>query len=81
MPKQKKVYIIKKSHTRRSDKFFEGTIEELLEKFSYNFLVGKSYNSKINDNPKTIKSFISNLEKCYGEMEGGYERTYFTLIK
>jgi len=81
MPKPKKSYKIKISHTRRPDRFIDGTIAELLEDFSYNFLVGKQYNSKINTNPKTIKSFISNLEKSYDEMEGGYERTFFTLIK
>ena len=45
----------------------EGTLEELLEHAKYTFEVGYSYNRKINTNPKTIKSFVSNYRKALEE--------------
>ena len=48
---------------------FTGTIPELVEDFQYTLDCGASWshesgNSKINTNPKTIKSLISNLNKA-----------------
>ena len=70
----KKFTVIKSYRGRKTE--VEGTLEELIEYFGYTLEVGNSWNSKINRNPKTIKSFISNLSKAYDEKEGGcYERT------
>lgn len=57
-----------------------GTLEYLIKYFSYTFEIGYSWNKKINTQPKTIKSFISNLEKSLDEKEGAcYERTFIKL--
>jgi len=59
-----------------------GTLEELIRIYSYTFEVGKSWNSKINTMPKTIKSFISNLQKSYEEQEANcYDRTFVELVE
>ena len=47
----------------------EGTLEELIQAYSYTLEVGKSYenergNKKINTNPKTIQQLCDNLEKA-----------------
>ena len=69
-------------HTRKGrTKIIEGTLRELIEYFSYTLEVGNSWNKKINRNPKTIQSFISNLKKSYDEKEGAcYERTHIELV-
>ena len=48
----------------------KGTLEELIEATRYTFEVGYSYNRKINTNPKTIKSFVSNYRKALEEKQG-----------
>ncbi len=53
------------SKTRIFEK--EGTLEELVKCFKYILEVGYSYNRSINTNPKTIKSFISNVNKALEE--------------
>lgn len=45
----------------------EGTVEELVANSKYTLEVGQSYNYKINTNPKTIRGYISNLEKSLKE--------------
>lgn len=58
-----------------------GTLEELIGYFSYTLEVGNSWNSKINRNPKTIKSFEKNLQMSYEEKEGAcYSRTSVSII-
>ena len=77
-----KTYTVIKSHTRRGDKEVSGTLEELISYFSYTLEIGHSYKRSINRNPKTIKSFISNLNKAFDIKEGAcYERTYIDLKK
>jgi len=82
MSKQK-IYKIKVTHTRRGEKIVEGTLDYLLnDYFGYTLEIGASWNRKINRHPKTIKSFISNLQKSYEEKEAAcYERTSVELIK
>lgn len=46
-----------------------GTLEELQKHFNYVFEIGHSYKKKINPRPKTIKSFVNNLQKSYEEKE------------
>ena len=52
----------------------------LIEYFSYTLEVGASWNNKINRNPKTIKSFLTNLQNSYEEKEAScYNRTHVSL--
>lgn len=78
-PKQPKIYTVIKTRKGRTDEI-QGTLEELISYFGYTLEVGHSWNPKIQRNPKTIKSFISNLKKSYDEKEGScYERTSVNL--
>ena len=77
--KRPKTYTIIKTRKGRESEI-SGTLEELQEYFDYTFEVGHSWNSKIIRKPKTIKSFISNLQKSYEEKEGAcFERTFVEL--
>lgn len=58
-----KVYYVKSIHNGR-ETIWEGTLEYLKERvFGYTLECGHSMNSKINSNPKTIKSLVNALEK------------------
>lgn len=75
-----RTYIVEKIKKGRST-LVEGTVEEITNYFGYTLECGNSWNKKINRNPKTIKSLISNLEKAFDEVEGCcYERTSLRLI-
>ncbi len=84
MAKEKVFKIGKTRFGRTSDSketIVEGTLDELKKYFSYTFEVGCSWNRKINRNPRTIKSFVVNLQKCYEEQEAAcYSRTSVRLI-
>ena len=69
MAKTAKIYFIKKYHRGRYT-IVKGTIEQLVEYFGYALECGHSWNSKINKNPTTYKSLISNLNKSYHETQG-----------
>lgn len=59
----------------------EGTVERLTEYFSYTLEIGASYNNKINRKPKTISSFMKNLQLSLDEKEGScFERTSIKLV-
>lgn len=78
MQKSYKIQITRKDR----DTIKEGTVEELTNYFSYTLEIGNSWNKKINKNPKTIKSLITNVQNSYYEKEAScYERTYIQLIK
>ena len=82
MAKEAKTHKINISHTRRGERIVEGTLEYLIGYFGYTLEVGNSWNSRINRNPKTIRSFVTNLQNSYYEKEGAcYERTYVELVK
>ena len=69
--------------TTKSDtpRYTEGTLPELIKYFGYTLEIGNSWNKKINRTPKTIKSFISNLQKSYEEKEAScFERTFVELV-
>ncbi len=75
---------LKKIRIGRSDseKIYKGTLSELIEMFQYTLELGNSVRKSINKNPKTIKSFISNLQKSFNVKEGNcYGRTIIELIK
>ncbi len=73
------------SPTRYS--YFTGTLEELINgTFGYTLDCGVSYqyekgNKKINRNPKTIKSLISNLNNAVNNSAAnGYSGTTYTEV-
>lgn len=77
-----KSYTVSYSRGDKNPNIVSGTLEELIDRFSYTLLVGYSYDKKINRYPKTIKSFISNINKAFDIKEGScYERTSVTLIE
>jgi hypothetical protein len=81
MTKEPKQFKINITHTRRGDKIIEGTLEYLIGYFGYTLEIGNSWNRKINREPKSIKSFVTNLQKSYEEKEAScYERTFVELI-
>ena len=64
-----------------SEKIYKGTLSELIEMFYYTLDLGNSVRKSINKNPKTIKSFISNLQRSFEMKEGNcYERTIIERI-
>ena len=70
----KKVYTVKTSkygrgRTRTTE--HTGTLEELIAYYRYTLESGNSYNPKINTNPKTIRGFVSALEKSLEETSVG----------
>ena len=65
-----------------SERVYKGTLSELIEMFYYTLDLGSSVRKSINKNPKTIKSFISNLRKSFEIKEARcYDRTIIELIK
>lgn len=76
-----KVYRIKISK-KGSEHVLEKTLPELIKYFNYTLSVGSSWNSKIEINPKTIKSFVKSLQKAYDEKESGcFEQTSVELME
>jgi hypothetical protein len=84
MPKAPKTYKVIQ-HRRGKELAFEGTLSELVETFSYTLKCGASYqhekgNKKINRNPKTIASLVSNLTAAKNNAAAnGYSDTYYTV--
>ena len=64
-----KIYFVKKYH-RGNYTVIKGSLKRLIHYFSYVLECGASWNRKINANPKTYKSFLSNLNKSYQETQG-----------
>jgi hypothetical protein len=87
--KTEKTYRVKitKTYSRQnredSERIVEGTLDYLKKDyFGYTLEVGKSWNKKINIDPKTISSFITNLQNSYSEKESdSYDRTFVELLK
>lgn len=81
--KAEKTYTIIKSRSGRSrndSSEITGTLEYLTNYFSYTLEIGASWNKKINRYPKTIKSFISNVQMAFEEKEACcYDRTHIEL--
>lgn len=79
--KKEKIYKVRKIDSKGRESIIEETLEGLIKYFGYTLEVGKSWNSRINTNPKTIKSFISNLQKSYNEKESNcFNRTFVELV-
>ena len=65
----------------------KGTLQELIETFKYTLECGQSFqhekgNKKINVNPKTIKSLVTNLNNAINNSAlNGYAGKYYELIE
>lgn len=58
-----------------------GTLEELIDYYSYTLEIGHGYNSRINFRPKTIRGFLSAIQKASDIKYGcTYTRQYFELL-
>lgn len=74
--------------SRDSGKPYEiaGTLEELIEKFSYTLEKGKSWerergNRKINLTPKTARSLVTNLQNASDNAAAnGYSGVHYELV-
>jgi hypothetical protein len=81
-----KTYTVTSTRVRTNSTItFEGTLPELIEKFSYTLECGASYshekgNKKINRNPKSIKSLVSNLNNAVNNSAAnGYAGIYYDI--
>lgn len=79
-----KIYTIKTSKSGRTGQTREnqntGTLAELISCYSYTLEVGASYDKKVNRNPKTIRSFVTSLQRAYEAKEACcYDRTNVEL--
>jgi hypothetical protein len=88
MAKAKKVYTIRitSGGFRSSSRETSGTLEELIKYFKYTLEVGESYeyekgNYKINTNPKSIKTLVSNLNKAAHNSGRSYQSEYYSLVE
>lgn len=79
-----KEYTILVSRRNRTSEF-TGTVAELVDKFRYTLEKGKNRerergNKKINMNPKSISSLISNLNNAESNAAAnGFSSTYYSL--
>lgn len=87
-PKQYKIKMTKSSMRREDRTYFqEGTLPELVEAYSYTLECGASWShekgrSKINRNPKSIKTLISNLNKAVDNTAAnGYSGKQYELVE
>ena len=91
MKKEPKVYTIKETYIplfggREREKTITGTLEELVERYSYTLECGACYQNekgrkKINRHPATIKSFLTNLYNARNNAENnGYSGYYYELL-
>ena len=92
MERTKKVYSIKETYCplfsgKDREKIITGTLEELIERYSYTLEVGACYQTgkgrkKINRHPATIKSFVTNLENAKNNAtQNGYSGYSYELIE
>lgn len=85
MAKAPKIYTVKVTtiRARGEDRVNEvkGTLEELVDYFGYTLEIGHSYNSKINLHPKTIRGFLSAIQKSSDIKYGcTFTRQSFELV-
>ena len=74
----KKYYVLRYGHGCYT--IWYGTLEQLIDAFSYTLEIGNSWDKRINKNPKTIKSFISNLNRAFAIKEAKcYDRSYVEI--
>ena len=82
--KAKKVYLLKTSKDNgygNKERHVHGTVEQLTKYFGYTLEVGNSIDRRINRQPKTIASLVSNLRKAYDAKEAScYNRTFIEQV-
>ncbi|ATN95091.1 hypothetical protein [Leptospira phage LE4] len=81
-PKRYSIKIVKsKMRGNDQEKIVENkTLEELIEYFSYTLSI-VNFGRDNSQDPKTIKSFVSKLQKGYDKKEARcYDRTFVELI-
>ena len=85
----KKTYKIQETRFRlygdSKSKVYEGTLDELIEIFSYTLECGRSWehekgNKKINVHPATAKSLVSNLNKAAQNTGRSFQSYYYDLL-
>jgi len=81
-----KIYKIVGTNTRTGRTYTqEGTLEQLIKCYGYTLECGASYqrekgNAKINRQPKTIKSLVTNLNNAVNNSAAnGYSSQYYAL--
>lgn len=81
-----KIYTVVSTRVRTNSSItFKGTVPELIEKFSYTLECGASYsrekgNKKINRNPKSITSLVTNLNNAVNNSAAnGYAGIYYEI--
>ena len=75
---KKKHYVLR--YRRGHYVIWHGTLDKLVEAFSYTLQCGNSYNNRISRQPKTIKSFLSNVNKSFDAMElRCYDKSYVEI--
>ena len=89
MAKQKRYLVCmhRDGYTSRKPIYATGTVKELTEYYSYTLECGKSWehekgNRKINKEPKSIKSLITNVNNAMNNSAGnGYSGRWLELIR
>ena len=92
MARAKKIYKIKMSKSTRfggETRTYNqvGTLDELVKAYSYSLEVGESWqheqgNKKINRNPKSIKTLVSNLYNAANNAAAdGYSGQYYSEVE
>ena len=77
----KKVHTIN-IHRHGKIRTTDGTLEALTEYFGYTLEVGASWNKKINQKPKTIKTLVKNINLAKeAAAANGCPDTYYTLAE
>jgi hypothetical protein len=72
---QNKIYKVKTTYTGNPITS-EGTLEELIQYFSYTLKIGNSHNVAIKLNPRSIEALVNGLKKSYAIKECKcYEKT------
>ena len=90
MAKSPKIYTIEVTRIRLSGPStttkYNGTVDELKEKFRYTLDCGASYNfergcKKVNPDPKSIKSLVANLNNAAENCCTHYQDRYYSLVE
>ena len=64
----------------RPAKVVSGTLDYLIDYFRYTLDCGRSWDAKVNTNPKTGASLVSNLNKASAASCNHYQDTYYDLV-
>ena len=60
-------------------KSYAGAIAELTESFSYTLECGHSWDGRVNRNPKTIGTLVTNLNRAAAAKSTHYQAEYYSL--